>query len=435
MFNKDFITTLLNVASKDIKEYECTVINDTVYYDVLLVRKPLSCPFCGEKMIGHGKVTKHINHPALRNYKGIIRYHANRYICKICRKTTLEQNPFSLPNYNSSFLLIQTAMNFLSNLNYNLEMISNQLNISRTQLNRYIDSYITIPKRRLPECLGIDEIHNKYLTKRNSSYLCVLVDNNDNNLYDVLDSRSKMNLSLYFSSFSREERKNVKYVTIDMWRPYKDVSITYFPNAIIAVDPFHVVKHLVKGFEELRIKLMNNCEYNSNGYYLLKKWNWLLKKNNVDWDNNPRYNKYFGRKLNHRDIRSMIFDNFPELKFAYDLKTEYQYFNKIGTYEDAKKFIPNFIKKFKKANIPEYRDFTNILSEWTDEIINSFQRPYEDKKLSNAFTENINGRIKVYFSVSKGVANFQRFRKRVIFALNKDVNYSLKKSLKVELHH
>ena len=259
-------------------------------------------------MIGHGKITRHINHPVLRNHKGIIRYHANRYICKICRKTTLEQNPFSLPNYNSSFFLIQTAMDLLSNLNYNLEMVSDQLNISKTQLNRYIDSYITIPRRRLPESLGIDEIHNKYLTKRNSSYLCVLVDNNDNNLYDILDSRSKMNLSQYFSSFTREERKNVKFVTIDMWRPYKDVATTYFPNAIIAVDPFHVVKHLVKGFDELRIKLMNNCEYNSNGYYLLKKWNWLLLKNNVDWDNTPRYNKRFNRRLNHRDIRDMIFD-------------------------------------------------------------------------------------------------------------------------------
>ena len=165
----------------------------------------------------------------------------------------------------------------------------------------------------------------------------------------------------------------------------------------------------------------------------MKKWNWLLLKNNVYWDNTPRYNKRFNRRLNHRDIRDMIFDNFPELKVAYDLKTEYQYFNKIGTYEEAEFVIPDFERKFKNANITEYREFTNILSEWTKEIINSFKRPYENKKLSNSFTENINGRLRVYFSISKGIGNFQRFRKRVIFALNKEVNYSLKKALKSEL--
>ena len=68
-----------------------------------------------------------------------------------------------------------------------------------------------------------------------------------------------------------------KYVTIDMWESYKDVANTYFPNATIAVDPFHVVSHLTKGFERLRVDLMKQCEYGSNKYYLLKKWHWLLE--------------------------------------------------------------------------------------------------------------------------------------------------------------
>ena len=121
----------------------------------------------------------------------------------------------------------------------------------------YIDSYITIPARTLPECLGIDELHSKELSRRNSGYLCILVDNEKHSLYDILDSRSKMNLSLYLSGFPKEQRCKVKYVTIDMWEPYKDAAKTYFPNCIIAVDPFHVVKHLHSNFDRLRIDLMN----------------------------------------------------------------------------------------------------------------------------------------------------------------------------------
>ena len=50
-------------------------------------------------------------------------------------------------------------------------MISDELNISTTQLSRYLDSYVVIPPCPLPESLGIDEIHSKALSKKNSSYI------------------------------------------------------------------------------------------------------------------------------------------------------------------------------------------------------------------------------------------------------------------------
>ena len=208
---------MLNISNSDIKQSDIITDGDTIYYDITLVRKPMTCPYCGGKMIGHGHKLRLIKHPAIRNHSGIIRYNANRYICKECNKTAIEKNPFSFPGFNSSFLLLQNAMRLLANLNYTLSMISDELDISSTQLSTYIDSYITIPARTLPECLGIDELHSKELSRRNSGYLCILVDNEKHSLYDILDSRSKMNLSLYLSGFPKEQRCKVKYVTIDMW--------------------------------------------------------------------------------------------------------------------------------------------------------------------------------------------------------------------------
>lgn len=403
-----------------------------MYYEISLVRKPLSCPLCGGQMIGHGHKLRTIHHPVLRDHKGIILYNANRYICKDCKKTTFEKNPFTFEGFNSSFFLLQNAMKLLGNLNYNLQMISDELNISSTQLCKYLDSYVTIPPRPLPECLGIDEIHNRYLSKRNSSYLCILVDNVNRRIYDILDSRNKEHLSLYFSDIPREERCKVKYVTIDMWEPYKDVAKTYFPNAVIAVDPFHVVWHLTKDFERLRLDLMNQCEYGSNAYYLLKKWNWLLEKDDVFLDNERVYNSRFRMKLNKRDLLNMIFESFPILKMAYDLKEEYRKFNRESTYDDACEKLIKLSKKFKNSGIKQFDEFTSILFHWQEEILNSFRRPYGDRKLSNSFTENINGRIRTYLAVSNGVNNFQRFRKRVIFALSSDVYYALTSTLESE---
>lgn len=420
---------MLNINNSDIEKSDIIVDGETLYFDITLIRKPMDCPYCGGKMIGHGHKLKLIKHPAVRASNGIIRYNANRYICKICGKTAFEKNPFALQGLNSSVFLLQQAMDRLSNLNYTLHDISKELNISSTQLNTYIDSYIVVPPRSLPESLGIDELYNKSLSRRGSSYLCVLVDNKHHNLYDILDTRNKYLLSLYFSKFSREERSKVKYVTIDMWEPYRDVAKTYFPNCIVAVDPFHVISHLHSGFKALRIRLMNKCEYNSNAYYLLKRWHKLLTYDDAKLDNTPVYNKRFQMKLNKRALLEMIFNTFPELEKAYQLKEIYRNMNKNYTYEKAFEHYDIIVNEFKRSGIREYDEFIDILCTWKEEILNSFLRPYNDRKLSNAYTESFNNKLRTYLTVSKGISNFERFRKRVLYAECSNIRYVIRKNL------
>lgn len=152
-------------------------------------------------------------------------------------------------------------------------------------------------------------------------------------------------------------------------------------------------------------------------------------KDDVFLDNERVYNHRFKTKLNRRDILEMIFTSFPILSDAYELKEEYRIFNRNSSYDDATSWLPLLTKKFKNSGIKQFSEFTNILSNWHTEILNSFLRPYDDRKLSNAFSENINGRIRTYLTVSNGVGNFTRFRKRVMFSLSNDIYYSLTSSL------
>ena len=55
---------------------------------------------------------------------------------------------------------------------------------------------------------------------------------------DLYPSRLKYDLEDNFMRIPLEERKQVKYVIIDMWDTYKQVSLGVFPNAIVAVDSF-----------------------------------------------------------------------------------------------------------------------------------------------------------------------------------------------------
>ncbi len=158
-----------------------------------------------------------------------------------------------------------------------------------------------------------------------------------------------------FQKFREHNDARSDIVAINMSEPYRDVAAPYFPDAVVAVDPFHIIKHLVQGFTQLRINLMNQCEYGSNAYYLLKKWHWLLMKDDVRLDNARVYNKRFAMKLNRRDLFNMIMEAFPVLEQAYLLKEEYRKFNRECSYDDAAEGFDALAAKFKNPAIGQIR--------------------------------------------------------------------------------
>ena len=177
---------------------------------------------------------------------------------------------------------------------------------------------------------------------------------------------------------------------------------------------------------------MKQCEYGSNAYYLLKKWGWLLVEDDVNLDNPKVFNHRFNQYLNKRDLFNMIMNTFPSIFKAYNLKEEYRYFNRYASYEQAVERFDLVLGKFKASGIYQYEEFSDILITWREEILNSFKRPYGNRKLSNSASENINGKIRSYLSISRGVSNFQRFRKRALLGLSKDIRFTLRAQLHSE---
>lgn len=428
MFN--FITNLLNINENEIEDLKVVSLPSETQFHITLLPTISSCPFCGGSVQGHGHgKPKNINHPALADRKASIYFRNNRFLCNDCGRTFSDRNPFTFSSFKNSFLLLDRVMKQLKNLNYTYLMIAQSNHISVTQVQRYFDSFLNIPRITLPVSLGIDELHSKMAKRKDSSYLAVLVDNLNRSLVDILPSRSKAELIRYFERIPLDERKQVRYVTIDMWEPYKEVCEKYLPNCIIAVDPFHVVKHLMDGFVRIRLNILNQCEYDSTAYYLLKTWKDLIEKD-VFLDNEPVYNKRFGRKLNKRDLQEMILSISENLCLGFRLKEMYLRFNKEATSDNCEQWFDTIYEAFLSSGIHEFDSFITTLSNWKKEILNSFQRPYDDRKLSNALSENINGQLRTYLAISKGISNFTRFRKRAIFSLNPKVYYSITDTLR-----
>jgi hypothetical protein len=107
----------------------------------------------------------------------------------------------------------------------------------------------------------------------------------------------------------------------------------------------------------------------------------------------------------------------------------YRDFNRSCSFENAPAQLDQLIEAFEAADLDCYKDFVSLLNNWMPEIINSFQRPFDNRKQSNALTEHINSRLRDLITVSNGFSNFERFRARAIYCLNRHVFYTLTSSL------
>ena len=345
------------------------------------------------------------------------------HLCPVCGKVFPERNPFAIPGRRISKYTILRVMNMLKDPRVTFAMAAKEASVSVTTAERIFDAHVGISSMPLPDILCMDEVYAvKYHQK---VYACVLADFKSSQIYDLLPDRKKYTLAKYFSSISRDTRKTVKYVSMDMWDTYRDIASVYLPDAKICVDSFHVIALINRAFTKVRIRLMNSFDRKSDEYYLLKKYTWLLNKAYREIPSNqklyvPKYIPDIGRKhILARELVNLMLEFDPELEVAYMLKEDYLDINRDATEDDIEGRLDHYIKDLKIFSVPEFRTVAGSLSKWHNEIINSFDR-VDGRRISNGPVESINSRIQLLKASAAGYRNFDRFRKRVLYSLNKN---------------
>ena len=443
----DYILHLFHLQKEQIDSFHVNHQDDGVHVRIKLTPKTTSCPVCGfptSKVKSY--VHKRITHSMLNTEACYIDYQARRYICPACNKTFYEDNPFTFKGMKISLLTVYNVLRDLKNPADTFKSVAQRNHISSTSAMSIFDRHVQISRRKLPEYLNIDEVYS--FKSENSSYVCVLLDFNSQNVIDLLPGRKKSELINYFSFIPREERCAVKAVSIDLWETYRIVAKMMFPNAAIAADKFHLIQELNRRVDKVRLRTMNQlknyklmdlknadaasiekAERMRKQYYLYKKFNWLLFTNDpayTDPNREKKYNKVLQGYYNYNDILHYMCLYNPELEEAMNLKDRMIYFYKNSDLDNARKDINELISAFRDCKVPEISSFANTMTRWKTEIINSFIVTNEHgRKINSGIIENRNRTIKCIKHNSNGYTNWKRFRNRVLYVLNKDTTYHL----------
>jgi transposase len=321
----NYITEMLELKDENIKFNENCYYKEKIkgiYHKVfegVLTYQPICCEKCGvifdKNIEKHGFITSDIKIPDIAGFKTILRLKKQRYLCKYCGKTFTLRDKITeygcFISNNTKWKIANELRNKISEKD-----IAKNNNVSPNTVERIMDSFYDtqkLYKHHLPKVLSFDEFKSvKSADGAMSFHMC---NGETGQTIDIIEDRRLTNLLKYFSYYTFNARKSVKFIIIDMYSPYITLISKMFPNAQIIIDTFHLVQLISRSLNKTRIRAMKN---NKAAYNKMKRyWKLILKdRNELDYSKWKRYT-CFPNLMTEIDVVNYILEQDAELKATY----------------------------------------------------------------------------------------------------------------------
>lgn len=388
MLYKDFSAKILGLQEVIITEVQETA--ETLEISVELPRKEYVCPNCGAKTVAIHDYRKQKVKDISAFGKTVFLYlRKRRYRCA-CGKRFFEINTW-LPRYRRmtnrvSMAVIRELADVVS-----YTSVAKKFGLSVPTVQRIFD-LVSYPKPTMPNALAIDEFKGN---TGGEKYNVIVTDPENGIVLDILPKRYSADLSEYFSSICRKDRKNTNYFVSDMWGIYQNSAAVYFRNAEHIVDRFHWIRQGLQAFEAVRKQ-----EQKQLGQMLrkqLKHSRFLLLK------------RYEDLRQEQKHQADALLAASHSLATAHFLKEQLLHISNADNADTKVKRLADWISMAETSGLQPFVECAKTYHNWSIGIVNSLRYPY-----SNGFTEGCNNKIKVLKRNAYGLRNFPRFRNRIL---------------------
>lgn len=239
------------------------------------------------------------------------------------------------------------------------------------------------------EHISIDEksFHkgHKYVTVISHPVSGVVLDVGENRDGDSVEE-------LLTTTFTDEQRKAMRTVSMDMWKAYINSTNNKLPNAEIVHDKFHLIAYLNKCIDIVRKREVKDNEVLINSRFaLLKNEENLTEKQRKKYELIKASNFEVSKVWNIRENFKELFECYNEEKEAKQLFVNWA--------------TDSFMKKIKEVN----KVILMFLDHSTG-VINALISNF-----NNAMAERLNGKIQEIKSVGRGYRTFRNFRSAILF--------------------
>ena len=392
MSRKDYTAELLKMEGFEIEKLEET--EGEILLQISLERRPHSCKRCGtETDRVHDYRIRQVRDLELRGKPLRLLYRRRRYVCPACGKRFAEQNDFVGRYMRFTHRTGEKIMELLRRRS-SMKDIARDTQTSVSGVQRVLRMTPVSRPQRLPEAVSFDEFKGNAGGQR---FQCIVTDPLNRRVFDILPDRTVATIQEYLRSFPN--RDEVKYVVMDMNRGFRDVAITFFPNAKIIIDRFHVVRFCTEAMENVRRNVQKLLPADQRRYF--KRSRRLLLKHRD------------GLSDEDKAALDVMLHFSDKLAQGYALKEAFYHFMAAPDRTEADRRLDFWLDACDRLRFPEFKDCRRMLRNWRNYILNAF-----DVRLSNGFTEGCNNAIKTLKRTSFGYQNFSHFRKRILLSFS-----------------
>lgn len=377
----------------NLPEYTVTSVKNTeadYHIEAEIKAAATHCAYCkSTELVGFGKREQLVKDLPMHGRRVGIYISVRRIKCKSCAKTFSEP----LPEVDTERFMTKRLLEWIGKaaIRRTFTSIAEEVGIVegtvRSIFRDYINEMQSTVKFETPQWMGIDEIH---LIKPRG----VITNIQNNTVVEVLRDRNKKTVADFL--FRLNGRDNIKYVAMDMWRPYREAVEVVLPQATIVIDKFHVVRLANDAMESIRKSLRSDLTTKQRRGLMHDRF--VLLKRNRELADQERFN-----------LDGWV-QNYPLLGEAYTLKESFFEIYAHRSREAAFNAYETWAKSIPPELNEAFSPLKSAVGNWSPYIFSYFDHP-----ITNAYTESLNNLIRVMNRLGRGYS-FEALRAKILFS-------------------
>jgi transposase len=334
---------------------------------------------------------------ALRGYQVRLVLYTRRFRCTACRRTFTEAESVCgkykrttkrfrqyLAQQASAPPVAQIAAQEQVGPRFVQDCLMAQGEEQLAKVGRTLNETAPLPT---PRFLGIDE----FARRKGHRYDTILCDLVSRTVLEVSEGRTLEDVQKLLKRLDNPAA--VEAVSMDMSASFRPAVQLTLPQAVIVVDHFHVIQHLMKAFR----KIVSSWAHKKEGMILLHRKQHLFLRAQEDLT------------AEQAQERAAIGIRLPELEAAWKLKEALRFWYAHATTETAATDLDRWIQQVQESGFVPLQKTLSAFSKWRKEILAFFQF-----RISNGFVEGKNNRTKTLMRQGYGYRNRQHLRLRIL---------------------
>jgi transposase len=245
-----------------------------------------------------------------------------------------------------------------------------------------------------PKALGIDEIS----IRKGHTYRIVVSDLiRGRPIWFGGEDRSEASMGRFYQWLGERKSRGVRLAVMDMWKPFRNATAHYAPQAAILFDKFHVMRHLGEALDQVRKSEYARLSGRERRFIKGQKYTLLSNRENLTLE---------GRQA----LKTLLAAN-KRLNTAYLLKES---FGQLWSYERegwARRFFENWRSALKWQRLQPYESFAEMIDRHWDGIA-AYCKP--ENKVSLGFVEGLNNKIRVIQRRAYGLRDEEYLRLKIL---------------------